>query len=188
MTIYDWFLLSFFGFSSNSKITLQGQKTIKVKHKSSTQCIYKNFLQKYIHTHDRPVARMYQQGGPKTRRRGQKPEGGATFSKYSIGCMQQPVGQTWNEGHRFQMGGPGTTAPPADDAPTHNNNDIIMIFYCGLMVHITDTRAQKVFSCTSAHITETVLAYDQHWEEQSSLSSPQLYRHSQKHRKWITIQ
>jgi len=49
---------------------------------------------------------------------------------------------------------------------------ILMIFYCGLMVHITDTGAQKVFSCTSAHITETVLAHDQHWEEQSSLSSP----------------
>jgi len=63
-----------------------------------------------------------------------------------------------------------------------------MIFYCELMVHITDTRAQKVVSCTSAHITETVLAHDQHWEEQSSLSSPQLYRHSQKHRKRITIQ
>ena len=33
-----------------------------------------------------------------------------------------------------------------------------MIFYCGLMVHITDTRAQKMVSCTSAHITETVFA------------------------------
>jgi len=32
-----------------------------------------------------------------------------------------------------------------------------MIFYCGLVVHITDTRAQKVVSYTSAHITETVL-------------------------------
>ena len=63
-----------------------------------------------------------------------------------------------------------------------------MIFYYGLMVHITDTRAQKVYSCTSAHITETVLAHDQHWEEQSTLSSPQLYHHSQKHIKWITIQ
>jgi len=31
------------------------------------------------------------------------------------------------------------------------------------MVHITDTRAQKVFCCTSAHITETVLAHDQHY-------------------------
>ena len=60
-----------------------------------------------------------------------------------------------------------------------------MIFYCGLMVHITDTRAQKVVSYTSAHIAETVFAHDQHWEEQSSLSSPQLYRHSQEHRKWI---
>jgi len=45
-----------------------------------------------------------------------------------------------------------------------------MIFYCGLMVHITDKRAQKVFCCTSAHITETVLAHDQHWEEQISSS------------------
>jgi len=26
--------------------------------------------------------------------------------------MQQPVGQTWNGGHRIQMGGPSTTAPP----------------------------------------------------------------------------
>ena len=60
-----------------------------------------------------------------------------------------------------------------------------MKFYCGLVVHITDTRAQKVVSYTSAHITETVFAHDQHWEEQSCLSSPQLYRHSQKHRKWI---
>jgi len=41
------------------------------------------------------------------------------------------------------------------------------------MVHITDTRTQKVVSYTSAHITETVLAHDQHWEEHSSLSSPQ---------------
>ena len=62
---------------------------------------------------------------------------------------------------------------------------MIMIFYCGHVVHITDTRAQKVVSYTSAHITETVFAHDQHWEEKSCLSSPQLYRHSQKHRKWI---
>jgi len=43
---------------------------------------------------------------------------------------------------------------------------IIIIFYCGLMVHftdaITDTRAQKVVSYTSAYITETVFAHDQH--------------------------
>jgi len=65
---------------------------------------------------------------------------------------------------------------------------IIMIFYCGLMVHIKDTRAQNVVSYASAHITETVFAHDQHWEEHSSLSSPQLYRHSQKRKKWITIE
>jgi len=43
----------------------------------------------------RPVARIWQQGG-------QKPEGGATFLKYSIGCMQQPVGPTWNGGTDFK--------------------------------------------------------------------------------------
>jgi len=56
-------------------------------------------------------------GGPKTRRRGQKPKEGATFLKYCIGCMQQPGGQTWNGGHRFQMGGTGTTGHPAGDDP-----------------------------------------------------------------------
>jgi len=56
------------------------------------------------------------------------------------------------------------------------------------LVHITDTRAQKVFTCTSAHIAKTMFAHDQHWEEQSTLSSPQLYRHSQEHKKWISIQ
>jgi len=50
------------------------------------------------------------------------------------------------------------------------------------LVHITDTRSQKVVSYTSVHITETVFAHDQHWEEQNALSSPQLYRHSQEHR------
>jgi len=66
--------------------------------------------------------------------------------------------------------------------------NIIIIFYCGLMVHIIDTRAKTVVSYTSAHIAETVLVHDQHWEEQSTLSSPQLYRHSQEHRKCTTIQ
>ena len=51
------------------------------------------------------------------------------------------------------------------------------------MVHITDTRAQKLVSYTSAHITETVFAHDQHWEQQSTLSTQQLYRHSQETKK-----
>jgi len=55
------------------------------------------------------------------------------------------------------------------------------------MIHITNTGVQKVVSYTSAHLTETVFAHDQHWEEQSALSSPQLCCHSQEHRKWITI-
>jgi len=68
----------------------------------------------------------------------------------------------------------------------------IAFFYCRLVVHvtdgITDTRAPKVVSYTSARITETVFAHDQHWEEQNTLSSPQLYRHSQEHKIWISIQ
>jgi len=36
---------------------------------------------------------------------------------------------------------------------------------------------KNLASYTSTHITETVFAHDQHWEEQSTLSSPQLYRH-----------
>jgi len=33
-------------------------------------------------------------GGTKTKKRGQKSEGGATFLEYNIGSMQQPGGQT----------------------------------------------------------------------------------------------
>jgi len=36
---------------------------------------------------------------------------------------------------------------------------IIIIFYCELVVLITDTRGQKVASYTSAHITKTVFAH-----------------------------
>ena len=63
---------------------------------------------------------MYIYAGPSSglsSRGGQKPEGGATFLKYCIGCMQEPRGQTWNGGHRFEMGGPGATGPPAGDDP-----------------------------------------------------------------------
>ena len=67
----------------------------------------------------------------------------------------------------------------------HNNNNDILLRTHGPYHRHKNT---KVVSYTSAHITETVLAHDQHLEEHSSLSSPQLYRHLQKHRKWITIQ
>jgi len=51
-----------------------------------------------------------QKEGPKTRR-------GATFLKYSIGCMQQPVGQTQNGRAPISNVGAGTTGPPAGDGP-----------------------------------------------------------------------
>ena len=37
-------------------------------------------------------------GGAKNQQEGPKAKRGATFLKCSIGCMQQPVGQTWNGG------------------------------------------------------------------------------------------
>ena len=86
--------------------------------------------------------------------------------------------------HRHSQGAKGPF-PPKFLERSYFIIIIIMIFCFGLLVHITDTRAQKVVSYTSAHITETMFAHDQHLEEQSCLSSPQLYRHSQKHRKWI---
>ena len=39
-------------------------------------------------------------------------KGGGHIFKYDIGCMQQPEGQTWNGGDRFQMGGRAPLAPP----------------------------------------------------------------------------
>jgi len=53
---------------------------------------------------------------------------------------------------------------------------------------ITDTRAHKMVSHTAERITESVFVHDQHWEEQNTLSSSQLYRHSQEHKKWLAMQ
>jgi len=63
-----------------------------------------------------PSSGFSSRGGQKPER-GAKNQKGATFLKYSVGCMQQPVGQTWNGRRRFQMGGPGTTGSTAGDSP-----------------------------------------------------------------------
>jgi len=57
-----------------------------------------------------------------------------------------------------------------------NNNNIILLRTYGPYHRHKSTK--KLASYTSAHITETVFAHDQHCEKQSTLSSPQLYRHS----------
>jgi len=65
-----------------------------------------------------------------------------------------------------------------------------MIVYCRLVVHtdaIIDTRAQKMISHTVGHY-KIDFAHDQHGEEQNTLSSPQLYCHSQEHKKWLVIE
>jgi len=59
---------------------------------------------------------------------------------------------------------------------------IILDFYSGLVVGITDPRAQKMVSHTAALITELVFALE------NTLSSPQLYRYSQERNKWLAIQ
>ena len=45
-------------------------------------------------------------------RGGQKNRRGSTFLKYSIGCMQQPVGQTWNGVAPITNGVAGHHCPP----------------------------------------------------------------------------
>jgi len=52
---------------------------------------------------------------------------------------------------------------------------------------ITDTRAQNMVSHTVAH-HRIGFTHEQHGEEQNTLSSPQLYCHSQEHKKWLVIQ
>ena len=50
---------------------------------------------------------------------------------------------------------------------------IIILFYWGLVVHITDTikdtRAQKMVGNAVVRITESVFPHDQHWEEQNTV-------------------
>jgi len=58
-----------------------------------------------------PSPEFSSRGGQKTDG-GAENQKGATFLKFSIGCMQQPVGQTWNGGHRLQMGGRAPLASP----------------------------------------------------------------------------
>jgi len=48
---------------------------------------------------------------------GPKQEGGATFLKCCIGCMEQPGGQTLNEGAQISNGGAVHHWPPAGDDP-----------------------------------------------------------------------
>ena len=68
-----------------------------------------------------------QKGGPKTRME-------ATFLKYSIGCMQQPGGQTWNGGKPISNGGSATTDPPLATAlPTNDGSDVdlfLLLTFC----------------------------------------------------------
>jgi len=60
----------------------------------------------YDDTHQQQVRRQdLAAGGAKNQKEGPKTRRGATFLKYSIGCMQKQGGQTRNGGHRFQMGG-----------------------------------------------------------------------------------
>jgi len=59
----------------------------------------------------RPVAGSQQQGGPKTRKRDQKPKGGAHFKNTVLDvCSNRGVKREMG-GHRFQMGGWAPLAP-----------------------------------------------------------------------------
>jgi len=55
---------------------------------------------------------------------------------------------------------------------------MFILFYRRLVIHITKTieqcKSTKMRSYCGYHITEYVLAHDQHWEEQNTLTTPQL--------------
>ena len=50
-------------------------------------------------------------------REGQKPEGGPHFENTVLDVCSNRWAKREMGGHRFQMGGPDTTGPPADDGP-----------------------------------------------------------------------
>ena len=52
-------------------------------------------------------------GGSKTRKRGQKPEGGPHFEKTVLDVCSNHGAKRQMGGHRFQIGRPGTTGPPS---------------------------------------------------------------------------
>jgi len=107
-------------------------------------CIYKLRKRYDMDIHQQARCQDLTAGGAKTRRRCQKPEGGATFLKCSIGCMQQPVGQTWNGGTPISNGGPDATGPPADDGPVHQTaSDRISEVPCVFRAFLT--RSQRDF-------------------------------------------
>jgi len=56
-------------------------------------------------------------GGPKTRRRGQKTEGGPHFKNTVLDVCSNRGAKREMGGAPISNGGPGTTGPPAGDGP-----------------------------------------------------------------------
>jgi len=65
-----------------------------------------------MHTAPGPSLGFSSRGGPKTRRTGQKPEGGPHFLYTVLDVCSNQGAKREMEGHQFQMGGAGTTEPP----------------------------------------------------------------------------
>ena len=102
-------------------------------------------------------------------------------SKYALGG-QLSLNPALRLRALFRRPGQSTKSPGYRRSVSHHD----IIVYCRLVVHtdaIRDTRAQKMISHTVAQF-----AHNQHGEKQNTLSSPQLYCHSQKHKKLLVIQ
>jgi len=59
---------------------------------------------------------------PEYSSRGEKPEGGAHFKNTVLDVCSNQGAKREMGGHRFQIGGPGTTGPPAGDGPAPATN------------------------------------------------------------------
>ena len=78
--------------------------------------------------------------------------------------MQQPGGQTWNGGHRFQMWGPGTTGPPAGDGPAPFWRPCTKTKYMVAQWELTWVTNNRIFVPTANTILAPTELHRPRWE------------------------
>jgi len=100
-----------------------------------------------------PSPRFSSRGGPKTRWRGKKQKRGLIFKiQYWMYAATEGPNVKWG-GHRFQMGGPGTTGPPLATALSGWTYGIVtlavFIIISGVFSHSSSPNLIKlvIFSC-----------------------------------------
>jgi len=109
--------MSFLPFCSEKRFVLISGYTYRTSLFCFRKLIYTLYWQ-----HNQARRQDLAAGGPKNRRRGQKPEGWPRFQNtVLIVCSNQGAKREIGDTDFISKGGPSTTAPPpADDGPEHN--------------------------------------------------------------------